>query len=458
MQKFIILCTLIIAVTGTMLCNAQTTGLPVTQNLQQYGTPFANVPDRRDVTIYQINMRAFSRQGNFRGIIARLDSIKALGVNVIYLLPIYPVGIVKTSNSPYCVKDYLAINKEFGTLTDLRALVDGAHKRNLAVVLDWVGNHTAWDNSWTKHKDWYLQDSAGNIMSPPGRGWNDVAQLNFNNKAMRLEMIKDMKYWVYAANIDGFRCDFADGPPADFWKQAIDSLKKIKTHKFLLLAEGTRSTNYTAGFDYNFGFAFFDNLKNIYSRHASVTTIDSLNREENKDASHGKQIVRYITNHDVNGSDGTPLQLFGGEQGSMAAFVVVAYMNSIPMIYDGQEVGMSTPVTFPFTTVKIKWDTAQGITATYKKIIAIRNSSKAIRRGKLTSYSNADICAFTKVLDKETVLVISNLRNEQINYALPDAIKNTFWQNAITDGKADLITNIELKPYQYLILKKINHS
>src|SRR5687768_3655717 len=172
----------------------------------QYGTPFKNVPDRQDVTIYQVNMRVFSKEGNFQGVIARLDSIKALEANVIYLMPHYPVGKVRSSNSPYCIQDYKAVNPEFGTLDDLRALVNGAHSRNMAVMIDWVANHTSYDHEWTKNKSWYLLDSAGNIVHPPGTNWRDVAQLNFKNADMRLALIDAMKYWVYAANIDGFRC------------------------------------------------------------------------------------------------------------------------------------------------------------------------------------------------------------------------------------------------------------
>src|ERR1700712_3393074 len=130
----------------------------------QYGTPFANVPNRQDADIYQVNMRAFSTAGNLAGVTARLDSIKALGINVVYLMPIYPVGTLKSVNSPYCVKDYKSVGSEFGTLTDLRSLVDGAHSRNMSVMLDWVANHTAWDHPWiTDHKSWYVQDASGNI-------------------------------------------------------------------------------------------------------------------------------------------------------------------------------------------------------------------------------------------------------------------------------------------------------
>ena len=420
----------------------------------QYGKPFQHVPDVRDVTLYQVNMRVFSKEGNFQGVLARLDSIKALGINVIYLMPIYPVGIVKTSNSPYCVRDYKGINSEFGTLEDLRAIVDGAHRRNMAIILDWVPNHTSFDNPWTANKSWYLLDSSGNIISPPGTGWNDVAQLNYKNEDMRLAMINAMKYWVLTANIDGFRCDYADGPPVDFWKQAIDSLRHIPAHKLLMMAEGARSENFAAGFDFNFGFRFFENLEKIYRDRHSVRSIDSLNVTDYKGASDSQRIIRYITNHDVNGSDGTPLELFGGEKGSMAAFIVAAYMKGVPMIYDGQEVGTPYRLIFPFTSKKIDWTINPDVTAEYKKVILIRNSSNAIRRGELTSYSNDNICAFTKKLGKEEVLVISNLRDTSISYKLPAALKNSTWKNVTKDEKVTLSGNIHLLPYSYFVFKK----
>lgn len=434
-----------------------TISLPVIKDdpLVQYGTPFANVPDRQDATIYQVNIRAFSTQGGLKGITARLDSIKALGVNVVYLMPIFPVGSLKSVNSPYCVKDYKAVSPEFGNLDDLRNLVDGAHSRNMSVMLDWVPNHTSWDNDWiSSHKDWYLQDASGNIVIPPGTNYTDVAQLNYNNATMRKEMIKSMKYWVYTANVDGFRCDYADGVPFDFWKQALDSLRNISTHKLLMLAEGGRADHFTAGFDYIFGFNYYGQMKSIFSSNQPVTKLDALNVSDYTTATNGQQVVRYLSNHDVNGSDGTTLDLFGGINGSMAAFVVVAYMKGIPMIYNGQEVGTPFKLVFPFTSADINWTLNPSITADYKKVIALRNSSAAIRRGQLTSYSNADICAFTKVQGAETVFVVSNLRNASLNYTLPANIANTTWTNALTGAAVSLTSQLNLGAYGYLVLKK----
>jgi 1,4-alpha-glucan branching enzyme len=418
-------------------------GVPVIKDdpLIQYGTPFANVPDRQDVTMYQVNIRAFSTQSGFKGITARLDSIKALGVNVLYLMPIFPVGSVKSVNSPYCVKDYQAVNPEFGNLDDLRALVDGAHNRNMSVMLDWVPNHTAWDNPWiSSHKDWYLQDAAGNIVIPPGTNYSDVAQLNFTNTAMRKEMIKSMKYWVYTANVDGFRCDYA--------------LRSVTTHKLLLLAEGSRGDHFTAGFDYIFGFNFYGQMRGIYGSNQAVTRLDNVNTTEYSAATNEQHVVRYLTNHDVNGSDGTPLDLFGGQKGSMAAFVVVAYMKGIPMIYNGQEVGTTFKLVFPFTGADINWTPNPSVTAEYKRIIAFRNSSLAIRRGTLTTYNSADICAFTKEQGTEKVFVVSNLRNTTVNYTLPASLANSTWTDVLTGAAVSVTNQLSLSPYSYMVLKK----
>jgi len=425
------------------------------QDPAQFGTPFAGVPDPRDAVIYQVNMRAFSSTHNFQGVINRLDQIKALGTNVIYLMPVYPVGTLKSVNSPYCIRDFRSVGSEFGTLTDLQNLVAGAHTRGMAVILDWVVNQTSWDHPWiTQHSDFYLKDGSGNIQSLPG--FTDVAALNFASTPMRDSMISSMRSWVFTANVDGFRCDFADNPPVDFWQQAISSLRGITTHKLLLLAEGTRSANYGAGFDYNFGMQFyFTTLKSIFGGGAA-TQIDNSNNVEYSGSSGNQQIVRYLTNHDVDGSDGAPVTLFGGKSGTMAAFVVIAYMKGVPFVYNGTEVAFPTAITFPFTSVTIDWTINPDVTAEYTKVIGFRNSSNAIRRGTLTSYTNNDVCAFTKTSGTETVVVLSNLRNATTNYTLPAALANTNWKDAFSGAAVTLSGSVSLTAYQYRVLTNAN--
>ena len=418
----------------------------------QYGTPFTGVPDPRDVTIYQVNIRAFSATHNLQGVSNRLDQIKALGVNTIYLMPVYPVGTLKSENSPYCIRNFDSVGTEYGSLTDLRNVVDGAHSRGMAVILDFVVNQTSWDHPWiTQHPDWYVHDGSGNIVQLST--YTDVAALNFTNTAMRAAIIQSMKGWIYRANLDGFRCDFADNPPIDFWQQAIDTLRNITTHKLLMLAEGTRSANYGAGFDYNFGFTFYGNLKPIIGG-SPVTLIDNANTSEYVGASGTNQIVRYLTNHDVDGSDGAPVSLLGGISGSTAAFVVVAYMKGVPFVYDGTEVAFPTPIVFPFTTVTIDWTINPAVTATYTQIINLRNNSTAIRRGTLASFDNNDICAFTKTAPGDTVFVMVNLRNSAITYPIPAALQNTSWSDGFAGSAEALGTQVTLPAYGFTVLRK----
>lgn len=419
----------------------------------QYGTPYAQVPAPKDVTMYQVNFRAFSIQGNFAGVQARLDSIRALGINVLYLMPVYPVGILKSVNSPYCVKDYMGVNSEFGSLADLRSLVSEAHKRNMAVLFDWVADHSSWDNAWTVNKSWYKQDGAGNIISPPGTGWNDVAALNFANADMRKAMIKAMKYWIYQANIDGYRCDAADFVPFDFWQQAIDSLRAITTHKLLLFAEGTRNDHFTAGFQLEYGMGFYYNMvNNIYGKQGSVLSIDSVNTVEYTNANADDRVVRYISNHDVDNSDGTPLDLLGGKSGSLAAFVVAATMKGVPMIYNGQEVACPVKLNFFNNSTPIDWAINPDITATYKKILSVRNNSDAIKQGDLTSYSSADVCVFIKSYNGVKVLVMVNLRNAAMSYSTPPALAGTSWKDVFDGSSFTMPAQLSLQPYEYRIL------
>lgn len=427
---------------------------PVDVTPTQYGTPFDKVPDPADAIIYQVNMRAFSSAGTFKGVQARLDSIKALGVNVIYLLPVYPVGTVKSVNSPYCIKDFGAVNTEFGNLDDLRALVDGAHSRGMSVIFDWVADHTAWDHAWTTaHKDWYQQDAAGNIISPPNTGWNDVAALDYKSASLRKAMITAMKYWVYTANIDGYRCDAADFMPFDFWQQAIDSLQKITTHKLLLYAEGTRKDQFQAGFHLEYGMGFYYTLKDkIFNGGQSVKLIDSVNTVEYTGALSSSQVVRYTSNHDVDASDGTPLELFGGKQGSLAVFTVAALMKSVPMIYNGQEVGCTQRLSYFNNSTNIDWTANPDMTATYKKIIAFRKGSTAVKTGDLQSYSSDDVCAFTKIAGAQQVLVVANLRNKAVTYTVPTALAHG-WNNALDGSTLTLTTTLTLQPFDYLVLR-----
>lgn len=424
------------------------------QDPPQYGTPFAGVPDPRDVNMYQVHTRIFSAAGNFQGVISRLPQIQALGINTIYLMPHYPMGTdSRASGSPYCIKDFKGVGTEYGTLADLRALVDDAHSRGMAVILDFVVNQTSFDHPWiTQHPDWYQRDGSGNIIAL----FPDVAALDMNNTVMRAAMIDAMRYWVFAANVDGFRCDFANNAPVSFWSAVISNLRGITSHKLLLLAEGDRVENFQAGFDFNFGDKWFwDALRSI-STGTSVAQLQTTTNAEYSLANSSQQVVRYTTNHDLVGRNDLPLlpfQVFQNHNGVVANFLVCAYMRGVPFLMSGQEVDFSSFVAYPWYNPKINWSANTGAAVDFTRILNFRTASTAIRRGTMTNYSNTNICAFTKINGSEKVCVLVNMRNSTQTITIPAAMAGTY-TDALFGGNVTLTSGAtqSLGAFGYLVL------
>ena len=427
------------------------------QDPPQYGTPFTGVPDIRDVNIYQVHNRPYSAAGNFAGITARLDSIKALGTNVVYIMPIYPHGTdSKSSASPYCIKGYDSVATEYGTLTDFRNLVAGCHTRGMAVILDFAVNGTSWDHPWiTQHPNWYVQ-SNGVIQQLSN--FSDIAAVDFTNTDMRAAMVAAMRYWIFAANIDGFRCDDANNPPIDFWTNTIANLRGITTHKLIMLAEGDRQTNYQAGFDYDFGDDFYYDAIQPISTGASVSDIQTTTNTEYTDATGSQQMARYTSNHDIETTT-TAIQTFGGHAGVIANYLVCAYMRGVPFLTSGQEVDFNQTIPWPYQTVKIAWTANLGASADFKKVINYRNSSEAIRRGVMANYSDNNTCAFTKTSQTTTekVVVMVNMRNSTQSYVIPAALAGN-WNNAYSGAAVTLTSGAtqSLAPFQYIVLTNAN--
>jgi glycosidase len=425
------------------------------ETLTQYGEPFNNVPSTSDIAMYEVNLQAFSSSGDLKGVEARLDEIKDLGINVVWLMPIYPTGELKSVGSPYAIKNYTQVNPEFGNLEDLRSLVEEAHKRDMAVILDWVANHTAWDHPWIQNPTWYARDASGNIISPPGMGWADVAELNYGSQAMRKEMIEAMKYWVLEANVDGYRCDYAEGVPTDFWEQAIDTLRSIPDREIIMFAEAADKELFSAGFDLIFGWNFHSSLKEVFNDNASAAGLFSANANDYTNVPEGAHILRWIDNHDDNAWEDTPVNTFKGQQGALAAFVLTSYMGGVPLIYNGQEVGYQEQLSFfKGSNTKIDWTVNPEIRTAYENLMAFRNNSEAVKNGSIESYSTNDVTAFKRVSGTEEVLVIVNVRNQEVNYQVPSSLANTSWQEATTNETVTLSNSVSLEPFSYLILKK----
>ncbi len=414
------------------------------------------IPEPEDIVMYQVNPRVFAAEKSLNAVAARIDSIADLGINTIWIMPIYPIGVEKGKNSPYCISNYTAIAPEFGTLEDFKLLVSLAHERNIGVILDWVANHTAWDHPWVKqHPEWYTHDEkADTIIHPRPFDWYDVADLNYDNQDMRRAMIDAMRFWIEQCNIDGFRCDVADGVPADFWKDAIDELRKCAGRRILMLAEGKRPDNFTVGgFDMNYGWDFKDSLVSVVANGHPAKNLFTADLLEYDSLPEGKVKMRFTTNHDhaVNIS---PVKEFISGFGSVAAWVAATFLHGGAMIYGSQEVGYPDTINF-FHYVPVDWSANSNLYKQYKQLIKIYNEHPAFRRGTRLVYPNKDILVFERLLDEEDYLVIVSLRNEDLGVSIPNTWEFAKTLDLYENQEIQLTKSMQLQPFQYYILKRL---
>lgn len=413
------------------------------------------VPAPEDVVMYQVNPRVFAPEKSFNAVAQHLDSIKALGTNVVWFMPIYPVGQINTVNSPYCIRDYKGVNPEFGTLVEFKNVVDECHKRGMSVIIDWVANHTSWDNPWiTEHPDWYTKNEDGEII-PPIKDWKDVADLNFDNQEMRLAMIDAMKYWAVEVGVDGFRCDAADFVPFDFWKQCCDSLRAIPDHKLLLLAEGKRKDHFDAGFEMNYAWDYLEAVRRVFNPKRGplvpASYLFEADSAEYAGIPEGCVKLRFTTNHDESDKM-SPIREFGGERASMAAFVASAYLHGGALVYGSQEVGHPGRINF-FRYVPVDWQECGDLYNEYIKLLDLYNSIPAVRKGDITAYPHDNVLVFSKNDSEDSVLTIVNVRHEDQVISLPAGWAGKECTDLMSGEKVTLGGEMFIEPYGYRILR-----
>lgn len=414
------------------------------------------LPEIDDIAMYQVNPRVFAADHSLNAVAARIDSIRSLGVNVMWVMPIYPIGVEKGKNSPYCIRDYKAIAPEFGTIDDFKNLVKVCHDHQMGIILDWVANHTAWDHPWVKdHPDWYTHDEkADTIIHPRPWDWYDVADLNYDNQEMRKAMIDAMLFWVVECGIDGFRCDVADGVPADFWKEAIGQLRKAAgDRQIVMLAEGKHVDNFTTGgFDMNYGWDYKDSLVNVFNKGYSAENLIAADKAEYDSLPEGKVKLRFTTNHD-HSTEATPVKEFTNERGSMAAYVASVFPHGGALIYGSQEVGYENPINF-FHYVPVDWTAHANLYKEYQHLIGLYNDYTALRKAQPIYYPNHDILMFEKTDDAASFLVAVNVRDKEAEMALPEGWHGTNAIDMSTNETVLLNDPFRLQPFEYKILKK----
>lgn len=395
--------------------------------------------------IYQANPGFFGTQDCLKGLNAQLDRIDGMGCDILWIMPIYERGELNAFGSPYCVKNFKGVNPKYGTLDDVKTLVNNAHSKGMKVMFDWIANHTAWDHPWiTQNPDMYKKGADGKIEA--ANGWTDVAQLDFSNPATREAMTDAMLYWVKEVGIDGYRCDYADGVPGDYWSSVISDLRAVKSD-FIMLAETANYDAYEWGFDMIYDWSSAPTISAAF-KGGNTSDVVKEAKEALAKVPADDSILRYAFNHDV-ASENNFDTYFGSVDAIPAAYVCASMLNGTPMIYSGMDAtGLTGKI--PFYNYRTL-DFSTALSDTYKAINDVFEKTAEVRRGELSDYSTSSVVCFTRRIPGKTMLVAVNVSNKAQTVRIPISLANASMTDMFEGKTVELGYNMELDPYGYVV-------
>ena len=372
-------------------------------------------------TIYEVNIRQYTKEGTFKAFGKCLPQLKDMGVGILWIMPVQPIGEINRKGplgSSYSVKDYLAVNPEYGTLEDFKELVKKTHELGMYIIIDWVANHTSWDNKLAvDHPDWYNKDSDGNFIAPV-KDWTDVIDLNYDNQELRTYMQNALIYWVKECNIDGFRCDVADMVPTDFWNSARKELDKIKP--VFMLAEAEKAELQEYAFDMTYSWELFRLADKVAQGKNEVDDIRYYFNNEKDNFSPNAFRMRFTSNHDENSWNGTEYERLGE---AVKAFTVFNFfINGMPLIYSGQEACNNKRLKF-FEKDPIEWKDCP-FRELYKEMCALKLTNHALWNGekggplKELPNSGTGIFSFSRVKDADKVICLFNFNDKEMKFLI----------------------------------------
>ena len=367
-----------------------------------------------DAVLYQLNTRQFTPEGTFKAAQAQLPRLAKMGVDIIWLMPIHPIGEVERKGSlgsPYAVRDYRAVNPELGTEAEFRAFVDEAHRLGMKVILDWVANHSAYDNPLTlSHPEWYTRTPEGALTSPAGTDWSDVADFDYAQPGLRRYMTESLVYWVREFGIDGFRCDVAGYVPTDFWETARAQLDKVKP--VFMLAEWEQRDLHRRAFDATYGWGWKEAMQRLVKSGEGAGPMRGYYAGQYETWPRAAMRMVYTENHDQNSWDGVASTIYGP---AYEAAIALSFTGSgLPLIYNGQEADNDRQLKF-FERDPIVWKEGRHA-ALFAKLIALKTAHPALHNGRfgaamleVPTDQTADIYAFTRGKPGERVFAVFNL-------------------------------------------------
>lgn len=263
--------------------------------------------------LYEMNIRQFTPEGTLSAAMERLPMLKDLGIDAIWLMPVYPIGEENRKGSLgsyYSISDYCAINPEFGTMEDFDKFIAKAHELGMKVLLDWVANHTARDAKWINGKpaDWYEREADGTAKVP--WDWTDTAKLNYANRDVWRGQIEAMRFWIEKHSIDGFRCDMAMLVPIEFWQEASKVLHAIKPDIFML-AEAEELNLFDRAFDMSYAWEIHHMMCDIAKGARRVWDLRNTMYADREKYPATAMRMMFTSNHDENSWSGSEFDRFG---------------------------------------------------------------------------------------------------------------------------------------------------
>lgn len=385
----------------------------------------------KDAVIYEVNIRQYTNEGTFNAFAEHLPRLKELGVDILWLMPVHPIGEKNrkgTLGSYYSIKDYKAINPEFGTLDDFKSLVDKVHEMDMHLVLDWVANHTAWDHHWiTEHPEWYIKDDDGNIIAPV-EDWSDVAGLDYSKDELREAMIDALTFWVKEADIDGYRCDVAGMVPVDFWESAREKLEKIKP--IWMLAEDEAEIKLLENaFNANYGWEFHHIMNEVAGKKQNALDVAEYFQKIDTLYPDGAWPMQFTSNHDENSWNGTVYDRLGDAVKAMAALTFT--VEGMPLIYSGQEIGLNKSLEF-FEKDLIEWKESE-MTPFYQTLTKLKANNPALWNGAaggdmeiIKTNSPETLFAFLRKKANNQVVAVFNLSDKSESVFMENGPEGTF--------------------------------
>lgn len=370
-----------------------------------------------DATIYELNTRQFTPEGTFQAAEQELPRLKELGVDIIWIMPIQPIGILERKGglgSYYAIKDYCDFNPEFGTRADFASFLNKAHELGIKVILDWVANHTAPDHAWTQNEGWHMRDSLGKLVV--NYDWYDIAELNYDNQDMRASMKEAMHWWMDSIGIDGFRCDVAMEVPTDFWNDVMGELR-AKHPKMFTLAEAEVPEHTETAFNMYYGWEFHHLMNGVAKGEKNVE--DLWNYFAKADTIFPAKAIRmnFTSNHDENSWNGTEFERMGDAAKTMAVFTYT--VPGMPLIYTGQEYGMNKRLRF-FDKDTVTVNPAAPQIALYTQLNAFRKANEALRTNEIgakmerVTTTAANVFACLRQTENNTVAGLFNFSADTV--------------------------------------------